>query len=163
MSPPSTICESVAFQFTASYEADRVPYTFIDFIETFQFTASYEADRRALLRNDYWCTFNSQPHTRLTSAFHFQCIFISIFQFTASYEADQDIWWNSLWNFSFNSQPHTRLTNIASNSFNFWRLSIHSLIRGWPYKRFNIGRYGYCLSIHSLIRGWPLPRKITSF
>ena len=55
-----------AFQFTASYEADRFLVYCYKIGKAFQFTASYEADqKRSLFVNE-----------------------LEFFQFTASYEAD---------------------------------------------------------------------------
>ena len=70
----------------------------------------------------------------------------SVFQFTASYEADP--------------------TSI-SEYYSYRYLSIHSLIRGWPWNEVWRWRCTY-LSIHSLIRGWPWNHicnagKFTSF
>ena len=120
--------------------------------------------------------FNSQPHTRLTTTEEPMLAVQEFFQFTASYEADPGniTTMVRLWVFqftasyeadlvlvrkmekrgSFNSQPHTRLTQINRFGGLVVRLSIHSLIRGWPLFAFPILRK-LILSIHSLIRGWP--------
>ena len=146
-------------------------------IAVLQFTASYEADRLSFRCWLSYYSFNSQPHTRLTTA------------------APNNVPLKR----PFNSQPHTRLTTCPSKKAKILNLSIHSLIRGWPClhhrlsdtaKPFNsqphtrltrscsdrrnvsgtfnsqphtgltnffkVTFYFSCiLSIHSLIRGWP--------
>ena len=141
----------------------------------FQFTASYEADQARLKEGQAFRSFNSQPHTRLTGAVwkvpvlqslsihslirgwpgdlehdqgHFYLSIHSLirgwpdrrlhgvrgrrFQFTASYEADQRKQPELRSERSFNSQPHTRLTSYFTSTLITQLLSIHSLIRGWP-------------------------------
>ena len=105
----------------------------------FQFTASYEADRLGhSVQQHRYKSFNSQPHTRLTLRKQSQESCLS----------------------PFNSQPHTRLTCTGVLSGICSSLSIHSLIRGWPFLIYKRSLLIY-LSIHSLIRGWPA--KIHSF
>ena len=79
-------------------------------IAVLQFTASYEADRLSFRCWLSYYSFNSQPHTRLTTA------------------APNNVPLKR----PFNSQPHTRLTTCPSKKAKILNLSIHSLIRGWP-------------------------------
>ena len=105
-------------------------------MDIFQFTASYEADRMMVEMFVNGDSFNSQPHTRLTSIEVCKRLFPNVFQFTASYEADHVqgsiTLLNRLFQFTasyeadlylgfpnlkyhtFNSQPHTRLTSKNS-------------------------------------------------
>ena len=141
------------FQFTASYEADPSTHTISPtclglsihslirgwprhtrtpfYSVFFQFTASYEADLFSAFLSLPCNSFNSQPHTRLTSedkkkAMRYCLSIHSLirgwperqrlnlvslhFQFTASYEADPSLSHGCIPERPFNSQPHTRLT-----------------------------------------------------
>ena len=123
-------------------------------MQDFQFTASYEADRLAIIMSPHYTPFNSQPHTRLTVGsymFHL-LLHLSIHSLIRGWPCGNPSY-NSITSLSIHSLIRGWPCNTL-NQFQEMELSIHSLIRGWPVIRL------WCikilnLSIHSLIRGWP--------
>ena len=79
----------IAFQFTASYEADLSLTPSMALVVIFQFTASYEADPNSghlrLFNLAFQFTASYEADLASDTVFHWS----SVFQFTASYEADQ--------------------------------------------------------------------------
>ena len=123
-----------------------------------QYCGCYSLLLHYMPKNVLFVTYSrsiSQPHTRLTEMTLGRQVDIAVLQFTASYEADRLSFRCWLSYYSFNSQPHTRLTRSCSD-----RRNVSGTFNSQPHTGltnfFKVTFYFSCiLSIHSLIRGWP--------
>ena len=147
------------FRSTGSYEPDRRNVRGISVSTAFRSTGSYEPDpiHRNIWGCDWWfrSTGSYEPdHHTVTDV-------IGDNRFDPQALTSLTRGWNDEWPwlYCFDPQALTSLTNLRQQVKELKIVSIHRLLRAWPFKTVYL-KVCDIVSIHRLLRAWPMKANI---